>query len=73
MQKLHTDFMEFYNNGGLNDDEIAERLDVNYHQARYLRLKYNLESNSAKRLEEKIQKGNEILQARFIGQEDTKG
>lgn len=55
VQKLHTDFMELYNSG-LNDDEIAERLDVNYHQARYLRLKYNLESNSAKRLEEKYKK-----------------
>ena len=46
-QPSYIEFMELYNEG-LNDKEIAEKLDVKYHYIRNLRLRNNLISNNFK-------------------------
>ncbi len=67
-QPSYIDFIKLYNEG-LNDKEIAEKLDAKYHQIRHLRLRSNLISNSFKIQQEKYKRVQELY---ILGYSDNK-
>ncbi len=67
-QPSYIEFMELYNEG-LNDKEIAEKLNAKYHQIRYLRLRNNLISNNFKIQQDKHKRVQELY---MLGYSDNK-